>query len=261
VRLVVGLCLLTPACARNRPPVPPDKSSPPAATGQATPAANSEPVAVPLPPDRTTVFPHIHLDLARRCIEIDARVATDVHDPQTPDVYLELVACSPDSREHESLVVTNARPSHIHAALLMLGLEPGTPGRFEISGRSLIAIPPTGPALAITLRPVSASGTAEESPESWIEVLPDRTTLEPQQWVFAGSRFVSFQGQERYAADFEGTIIGLTTFGSEVIAPIAMHHHDTNYEESSFLARANRMPKFNTPVTIVITPITDKSAP
>ena len=41
--------------------------------------------------------------------------------------WLEQVACAPATREHESLVVVNAKPSHIHAALLMAGFEPGTP--------------------------------------------------------------------------------------------------------------------------------------
>ena len=41
--------------------------------------------------------------------------------------WLEQVACMVGTREHESLVVVEAKPSEVHAALLLLGLEPGTP--------------------------------------------------------------------------------------------------------------------------------------
>ncbi|MBX3323334.1 MAG: hypothetical protein KF757_10120 [Phycisphaeraceae bacterium] len=207
------------------------------------------------------VFPHVRLDLASRTIEIDARIATDMHDPQTPDVYLELIACSPDSREHEALVVTDARPSHIHAALLMLGLEPGSPGRFELADGSLRAIPPTGPPLEVHFRVPPDGGAALVPPENWIEVLPDRSTLGPQQWVFAGSAIRRIAGQERYWADLEGTIIGLTTFGSEVISPLAMHHPDSMIQTPSFLARNPSIPKFAAPVAIIIRSSEDRSEP
>ncbi len=224
----------------------------------------SEPVEAARPsaePRFIEVFPHVHLDLASRVIQIDARIATDMHDPQTPDVYLELIACSPDSREHEALVVTDARPSHIHAALLMLGLEPGSPGRFELVDGSLHAIPPTGPPLEVLFRLPPDGSASLVTPENWIEVLPDRRTLGPQQWVFAGSSIRQIADQERYLADLEGTIIGLTTFGTEVIAPQAVHHPDSMIETPSFLARNASIPKFGTPVVIIIRSSEDKSAP
>ena len=40
---------------------------------------------------------------------------------------LELVVCTKNSKEHESIVVMNARPLQVHTALLLLGARPGTP--------------------------------------------------------------------------------------------------------------------------------------
>ena len=40
---------------------------------------------------------------------------------------LELVACTKGAKEHESIVTIEARPMHVHAALLMLGARNGHP--------------------------------------------------------------------------------------------------------------------------------------
>ena len=60
-------------------------------------------------------------------VEFDGSVAIDAHHPDTPDVYLEMFITAPDSREHESRVVSKIRASNLHAGLLAAGLEPGSP--------------------------------------------------------------------------------------------------------------------------------------
>ena len=45
--------------------------------------------------------------------------------------WLEQIACSPGTREHEALVVVEIPPSDVHAALLSAGFEPGSPGRWS----------------------------------------------------------------------------------------------------------------------------------
>lgn len=111
----------------------------------------TEPAAVTPPPSSSLrdVFPHVRVDVSAGIVEFDASVPIDAHDERTPLVYLEVVACPPDTKEHESLLVTNARGRDIHAVLLMIGLQSGAPARWDWTGPSLVAHPPSGDAVEI----------------------------------------------------------------------------------------------------------------
>lgn len=210
------------------------------------------------------VFPGVRVDAAGGVVEIDARVATDVHDPRTPDVFLELIACTRDSREYESLVVIDATAAQVHAGLLLIGLEPGAPGGWKREGDKVLPIEPRGDAVRVRLRYQGELGPAEAGVEDWMRVRRDDGTSEPMpamEFVFAGSGFRVLQGAERYLGDVEGTVIGLTTFGTEVIAPRAMHHPSAAIEEPSLMARNEVMPKVGEPVVVRVERLRDRSAP
>lgn len=71
-------------------------------------------------------LPHLRIDRQANVLDLEAKVVLREGE------WIELIACSPGTQEHESLVVVNARPSHIHLALLTLGLEPGKPLQVEM---------------------------------------------------------------------------------------------------------------------------------
>ncbi|MCL4221584.1 MAG: hypothetical protein KJZ65_09450 [Phycisphaerales bacterium] len=210
------------------------------------------------------IFPGVRVDAGAGVVEIDARVATDVHDPRTPDVFLELVACTRDTREYESLVVIDPTAAQVHAGLLLIGLEPGSPGRWQREGDRVVPIEPRGEPVRVRLIYEGAHGPTEAAVEDWIRVRREGGASEPMptmDFVFAGSGFRVLQGAERYLGDVEGTVIGLTTFGTEVIAPRAMHHPSAQIENPSLLARNEVMPKVNEPVVVRVQRVRDRSAP
>ena len=230
------------------------------------------------------VFPHVRLDRDARLVEFDAVVPINAHATDGSVVFLEVIACRPDTKEHESLAMTRALASHVHAALLLLGLEPGSPGRWEWEGTTVRAVPPAGPALRITLAWTDADGTehehnacdlvvrrdpnATDTPGGALEVADDRdaestagaspTTLADTlrddfadtPFVFAGSRFVVREGREWYDADGAGLVIGLHTFGGETIALAHAMHHEAQIEEPEWIARADLLPIRGTPVVV-----------
>ena len=104
--------------------------------------------------------PGLRLNRAERWVEFDGAVAVDAHDPQTPDVYLEVIVTSPDTREHEALVVTAVKPSLIHAALLALGLEAGSPGRVSGTRERVEAVEPRGARVGVEFWVEDAPRTA-----------------------------------------------------------------------------------------------------
>lgn len=202
-------------------------------------------------PEWREIFPHVRMDAARRMIEIDGTVPIRLDDPEAPIVYLELIACIPNTREHEVLVVTPALPSHVHAALLTLGLTPGVPAEWRLEGGRLIAIPPRGDAVRVELIYDRAEGSAITArPEEWI--LDRRTGLrpEPVDWVFAGSMESRRPGGPRYAADGEGAVIGLCTFGSEVLAYPRVVSPEASIDAPQWIADAATVPPMNTKVRI-----------
>jgi hypothetical protein len=208
------------------------------------------------------VFPGVRVDASRRVVEFDGAVPVDAHNPKFPRVYLEVVVSTPDTRPHEALVVTTAKAAQIHAALLLAGFKPGAPGGWSRESGSLRPIAPTGDALRVWLVTRDARGTElVQSAESWVAVMPDGTPLGGKNagegWVFAGSRLrpAKQAGEpDQYLADAEGTIVGLTTFTTETIAWSGVFSPDSKVQEPEWIARPERVPKVNTPVTVRITP-------
>jgi hypothetical protein len=214
-----------------------------------TSAACAQQQAAEAPP--ASPFPHISINADEKYVDIEATVPITLDDPDAPFVYLELIACTPDTKEHESLVVTPAKPSHVHAALLLLGLEPGSPGSWEWEGDALKPIPPAGGSVRIEFHYTGADGAPVVSrPQDWIINAQTGERFPDGDWVFAGSRMIEWRGEEYYDADGAGTLVGLTTFGSEVLAWPAVISPEATVEEPVWIADEATTPPLDTPVII-----------
>jgi hypothetical protein len=189
-------------------------------------------------------------------VELDGSVPIDAHNEKTPRVYLEVCVCIPDSKEHETLVVTKAKPSNVHAALLLAGLNPGKPGTWDWSGPALKAIPPEGDGVTVTVAYKKDGKDLEAPITDWvIDANTHKTmtdTAATDHFVFAGSTIFKRQGREGYTADFDGTLIGLTTFGGETIAWTKMYNPDSGVETPHWIAYADKVPDVGTPVIVRI---------
>lgn len=200
------------------------------------------------------VFPHVYVDTDAKVVEVAGTVPIVADDGAGRVVYLELIACRRDSKEHEALVVTDALASHIHAGLLLIGLEPGRPGVWKWEGQKLTSEPPTGARVSVELVYTGAAGEVVDPAWSWVKNRRTGETLEETAWVFAGSRLVQFDGREVYDADGTGVLIGLTTFGSEVVAWPTMISPDSEIESPVWIADPAKTPKVDTAVRIRIKP-------
>jgi hypothetical protein len=226
---------------------------PAAAPPAATPAAAGEAPA----PGPVTPFPGVLVHPApggagggTGVVELEAEVCLD-------EGWLEQVACAPGSREHEALVVLRARPSEIHAALLMAGFEPGAPGRWSFAGDGVTFTGPTGSPLDVLVRHdgPAGHGSVEEPVRRWIRgasgrAFPDRP------WIFGGSRFApnppAFGPGEHYVADHTGSIIGLVTFGDEVVGFADVIADAVDVQPEEWMVDTDAVPPLGTRVTIVL---------
>ncbi|HZW07491.1 MAG TPA: YdjY domain-containing protein [Phycisphaerales bacterium] len=219
--------------------------------------------AVPAPEDKwVDVLPHVRINRALRSVEFDGTVAWDFHNPDTPRTELELLVCLPlRDKEHESLVVSKATGAHVHAALLMVGLEPGTPGRIDFGDDKEPAVKrvrPTGPAVTVSF--VYSKGGAErvDDARAWVV---DEAGGEPITLVFGGSKV----GQKRneageranvYNADELGTLVGLCTFGSETIGSTTVVSPDSGLDRPRYTGNNASIPPADTAVRVRIAPAT-----
>jgi hypothetical protein len=188
----------------------------------------------------------IEVDRARCEVRIAAQVACDRG-------WLEQAVCAAGTRDHESLVTVRVPASRVHAAILLLGARPGSPGRWEQGAPGEVArIPPTGDALELLVR-----WDGKERPLSeWVHD-PVRGRAFPEQpWLFAGSRILGDAGVQRglpaYAADRSGSIAGIVTFGDETIAFAHVLSDRADVDAPAWQARSGAMPAAGTPVTLVV---------
>jgi hypothetical protein len=200
-------------------------------------------------------MPHVRVFSDR--VEVEGIVPIDCHHPDTPHIFLEVVACAPDTREHEALVMTKARPSHIHAALLMLGRTPGMPGSWIWNGpgSDITYNKPSGDEIDIYLRYTTPEGLVKAQPvREWIVDVDTGEPLPDAPFKFAGSRFVDYRGEEVYDADHAGTIVGLATFGNEVVAWTEVFSPEASIDAPRWIANTKTVPEFGTPVTLILVP-------
>ncbi|MGE3109196.1 MAG: YdjY domain-containing protein [Phycisphaerales bacterium] len=248
------------------PPVHADDSLGSGGTGQADGAhvSNTPPAVAPrnnpaVPNNsRRELFPGVFVDLMNKTVDFAGIVPIDVNDAAAPVVYVEVVACTPDTKEHESLVMTSVKPSNVHAALLLIGLQPGAPGRWDYQNEQLLSIDPTGDAVDVRVTFTDSGGVARSfSPQQMITDVAETRHFgdaDGGHWVFAGSRLVTRQGREWYDADGAGMLVGLATFGAETIAWSKTFSPDSNLQQPEWIADRRVVPPAGTPVTILLRP-------
>lgn len=202
------------------------------------------------PYEGLTVYPDRHI------LEIEAVVCLD-------GGWLEQIACSPGTREHESLMTIKAKPSEVHAALLLAGHKPGKPGKWIYEEDKYQTVPPQGHAVMVFVRYQNEDDEMIEVPiRNWISDHQGNHDFPQTPWVFGGSRFAAnpegMEPGEYYIADYSGSIIGLVTFGDEVLGFAQVISDQEVVSPPEWVVNEDAIPAVGTQVTIVIRPMTKK---
>ncbi len=162
---------------------------------------------------------------------------------------LEMFACPVNTKEHESVVATNALSSEVHAALLAVGADKGTPAQWDPEYK-----PATGPVIdvQVTWFDEDEKKTVTRSARSMIR---DSRTGQPMthQWVFGGSQIWEDPdtGDKIYYGD-AGELICVSNFSTATM--------DLNVKSSQsndgllFEALTENIPPIGTKVYLVLTP-------
>ncbi|MDP1661084.1 MAG: YdjY domain-containing protein [Phycisphaerales bacterium] len=261
--MIVATLALAAAFAASEPPLPAIARSLPSAPPLAVRFADAPadpPPAAPAKDEWVGVFPSVRINRALKTVEFDGTVAWDFHNADTPRTELELLVCLPmRDKEHESLVLSKAKGTHVHAALLMVGLEPGTPGRLDFSGdggNQVKRIAPTGPAVSVRFCYQKNGIEATDPAMSW--VTDERPERPAPSLVFGGSSIGQMRNPQgdrvtTYNADELGTLIGLCTFGSETIGLTSVVSPDSGLDAPRFIGNNTAIPPADTAVRVRIT--------
>lgn len=212
--------------------------------------------AQPKEPDWISPSPGLRIDRASQVVEFQATACLSP-DPSGRVVdYLELFVCSWDSREHESLLATDIKPSQVHAALLLAGAKPGRPAEFVRSGERLQRKPAEGSRIRVSFIWTVDGTESLAEPHEWVSHAETDEPLSNAGFVFAGSQQIG----EKYAADTEGTLISLVVFdvkidetisrGVETLAWVTPMSHEAAIDESVWIANPETYPPRDTPVTV-----------
>ncbi|MFP6878464.1 MAG: YdjY domain-containing protein [Roseibacillus sp.] len=210
-------------------------------------------------------LPGLVINLEERCVDVESSVC--LHEGT-----LELVACTKDSKEHESIVAVEAKPIHIHTALLLLGAESGNPAmRKPVEGaeNGWIDLPPRGGRVDVFLvfkdkkgtmveYPVSdfitASGRElEENPGADEEGAAEDARFPTHTFLFAGSHLLGEgPGPRHYLSDQSGNVISIVTFGDELLCLPEVHGHENGL--LMWQVNGTGLPKIGSKVTLRLRP-------
>lgn len=210
-------------------------------------------------------MPGVKINVDEWSVDVDAVVT--LHDG-----FLELLACIKDTKEHESLISVNAKPSHIHTALLLIGGVPGNPAMRQVVGEGeearFVDLPPRGGMVDVFLVIDSGEGpkeipinqfikkgqddyhhgTVEEQAEPALELYPTHS------FMFTGSVLVERdkEGPRQYVADYSGHVISMVTFGDELLSTPDIHD-DANHS-LMWAVHSTGLPAVDAAVTLRLKP-------
>ncbi|HTN77935.1 MAG TPA: YdjY domain-containing protein [Pirellulaceae bacterium] len=189
----------------------------------------------------------IWIDMKRKIVVMDGRIACR-------EGQLEMFACPRGTKEHESVVAVNAKPSIAHAALLAVGAKAGTPVKFDPK-----YVPASGTTVEILVLWKDKDGKNQKMrAQEFIKQIKTGKAME-YDWVFAGSGFWLDEetGVKHYHGD-SGDFICVSNFPTATLdLPVKSSQENTNL---LFEANTAKIPAKGTKVRLVMIPQPEKKA-
>ncbi|MDB4457532.1 YdjY domain-containing protein, partial [Akkermansiaceae bacterium] len=140
-------------------------------------------------------LPGIRINLEAKAVDVTSTITL-------VEGSLEFIACTKGTKEHEAIIAVEAKPSHIHTALLLLGAKAGHPAIRKIVGEGddqhWIDLPPKGSGVTVSLVIPNKDKNPTELPLSDFvhrlddagEPDKDETRKRLKVFLFAGSHLI-----------------------------------------------------------------------
>ena len=156
---------------------------------------------------------------------------------------------------HESVLRTDVEPTHVHTAMLLLGLKPQTvegvpppapPANLDAAYLAAAPLPPGVPVrLGVCWRSAEAPDALVEHPaESLLDDASTKAAMSPGGWLYNGSLVAG----GRFQAEVEKSFVAVVTDPAALVNN-PRHGHD---DETIWTAATARLPAVGTSVEFVI---------
>ncbi|HRK31754.1 MAG TPA: YdjY domain-containing protein [Tepidisphaeraceae bacterium] len=183
----------------------------------------------------------IEVDLAAKQVRVECEAIR-------VDAPLEFFCVAVGGPEHESVLRTPAKPSDIHLALLMLGLEPGAPATFSDAAQRWT--PPHGPPVRVSVEFAKSGETMKLSAGKLLRSMQKQTPMPDAPFVFTGSRILE---DRRYAADVTGYVVSLVNFD---LSPIDVPQLASNANDTlEWQINPDTAPEMGQKVIMILEPV------
>ena len=200
------------------------------------------------PPIRK-IGPHLYrigavvVDSKGRSVRCRGRVNMDEGGP------IELLACLPRGKTHESVFTLDLAPKHLQVALLLLDVKDGRNPAVEYPEDSVERLRPPGDKTLVFVEWEEPTGESEgrklrRRAEEFLYNVQADTPMAQATWIFTGSRMVD----GKFGADLDGTLI--TTY-HDPLAILELCDPTVN-DDIYYFVNAKRCPPVGTPVTLMI---------
>jgi hypothetical protein len=175
-------------------------------------------------------------------VDADARMVVVTGFVNQVEDAIELLACGPGGKTHESIFVMQAHAMDLQTALLLLDLKPGPP--HEELGQG----PPNGPRVDVWVTWTDETGARHAHPaELFAYNIETGRVLPHTGWAFTGSVILDGQfkalAEESYLATFWDPWAILNILNNEV-----------GPDDELLAVNRALVPPLNTPVTFVLVP-------
>jgi hypothetical protein len=198
------------------------------------------------PATRPVGLPHIAVNIRQKQVRVDCEAVK-------ADYPLEFLAVMTNTNEYEAIVRTDAKPSDLHLALLMIGLKPGEPVHYSEAAKKWL--PPSGPPVDIWFE-YQKDGQAVKVPAyRWMRDVKTRKVAPPMLWVFTGSKVMD---DHSYAADSTGCLVSVINNEYSVLDVPALKSRAL--EARDYERNPDLMPPTGTAVTMILSPAADADA-
>lgn len=208
-----------------------------------TDAGAASPPKLPEPKGAKRLSPEydVWLDPQEKAVLIDGQISLR-------EGMLEMFACTRNTKEHESIVSAKTKAYIVHAALLSLGAETGSPVQFVPHYK-----PPSGTEIEVLVRWIDERGKEQTArAQDWVrDIGTGKAMTHP--FVFAGSSFwTDAETGKRYYQAEGGDFICVSNFGTAMLdIPVESSQANT---ELAFEAFTERIPPLGAPVRLILKP-------
>lgn len=168
---------------------------------------------------------------------------------------LECLLCRRRTKEHESILATDAEGKTIHAALLLAKAVPGSPVRYQEHKGETRIIPPSGSPVKVLFRYQDNGKPVVVPAQQWVRKGKSSKTLEDG-WVFAGSMLYpdpDDKSKMHYAADGDGSYISILN-GPAAILDLPINNPNRDPSEREYQPFTERIPQVGTKVEVLLQP-------